>query len=269
MIQTTHNQPDQRWQAKNRDLKAHAILTTIKHFTSTPLEHTTWLDIGCGTGEIAAHIAPHVHSITAIDSGAWPQWLNFQKEHNNLNFLHESIDALSCKQDSTDIIICNQVYEHVNNPQQLIAEIYRILKPGGHCYFAGPNLLFPIEPHIFWPCIHWLPRRLAIKLLRQCGSTAILDAYSTHYWTLTRWLNRFEITNAIPFIVKNPDAYYPSSWVKLKWIWRLLAYLPATMIRAMTWLSPGFIFILRKPDPSYQSPQTHIRDQQDYSKTRY
>jgi 2-polyprenyl-3-methyl-5-hydroxy-6-metoxy-1,4-benzoquinol methylase len=240
MIAKQSDEP--RWGAKGRDIKAQAILQTVSHFLSIPLAQTTWLDIGCGSGGIAATIAPQVKSIVGIDPEPWPRWTEFQKKHTNLQFLNESVENISCTDNSVDVIICNQVYEHVPDPQYLIAEIYRILKPSGYCYFAGPNLLFPIEPHVFWPFVHWLSRQFAVKSMHVCGSKGILDAYSTHYWTLKKWLHRFEIHNAIPYIIKNPDKYGKAAW----W-WCVLSYLPSYVLHALTWISPGFVFILRKP----------------------
>ena len=192
------NEP--RWGAKNRDIKAQAILQTVSHFITVPLAQTTWLDIGCGSGGIAATIASQVKSIVGIDPDSWPRWAQFQRIHSNLQLLNESVDNLSYPDNSVDVIVCNQVYEHVSNQLYLIAEIYRILKPGGYCYFAGPNLLFPIEPHVFWPFVHWLPRQFAIKFMQVFGSKGILDARSTDYWTLKKRLQHFEIHNAIPYI---------------------------------------------------------------------
>ena len=38
-----------------------------------------------------------------------------------------------------DIIICSEVLEHVPQPQHCLAEIHRILKPGGTAVFSTPN----------------------------------------------------------------------------------------------------------------------------------
>jgi len=233
--------------ATGRELKAQAILMTIKHFIPIELQQTTWLDIGCGSGGIAVAIAPHVKSIIAVDPSPWMEWSTFQDSYPHLQFFSQPIENLSFADNSVDIILCNQVYEHTANPQFLIAEIYRILKPGGYCYFAGPNLLFPIEPHVFWPLVHWLPRTWAVRLMQLCRSKGVLDADSVTYWTLTRWLHNFEITNAIPVIIKNSHLYDKSSWLKPTWLWKLFSYLPVTFIHALTWFSPGFIFILKKP----------------------
>lgn len=235
-------EPDPRWGAKDRDKKANAILQTVSHFTPKPLKDTVWLDIGCGNGIIAATIAPSVKHIIGADPGAWPIWDSLQKTHKNLRFLHESIEELTCPDNSVDIVVCNQVYEHVTDPQYLIKEIKRVLVPGGSCYFAGPNLLFPIEPHVFWPFVHWLPRKFSIKLMRQCGSKGILDAISTDYWTLKKWLSVFETTNAVPYILKNPNKYSRTGIA-----WKALSMTPKRVFHLLTWISPTFVFILKKP----------------------
>ncbi len=244
------NLPQQRTAyavASGRSTKAQAILKTIEHFVPLPLADTCWLDIGCGNGGMAAQIAPQVKFITGIDPEPWSDWTNFQNTHPNLQLLPNTIETFAGAEDSIDIILCNQVYEHVPNPQRLIGEIYRLLKPGGYCYFAGPNLLFPIEPHVFWPFVHWLPRSLAVQLMQLCGSKKILDAESTTYWILTKWLQRFEITNAVPFIMQHSDLYGKDSWLKPFWLWQLLSHVPTSLLQMGTWLSPGFVFILKKP----------------------
>ena len=72
---------------------------------------------------------------------------------------------------------------------------------GGIAYFAGPNLLFPIEPHVFWPFVHWLPRGLAVRLMRALGSRKVLDANSASWWRLHAWFDGFEVSNALPYFM--------------------------------------------------------------------
>ncbi len=233
---------DPRWGANDRDKKAYVILKTITHYMITTSDQTDWLDIGCGSGGIAVAMSPSVKSITGVDPESWVRWDEFQKSHKNLKFINQPIEGLSMNDNSMDVIICNQVYEHVPDPQFLIKEIYRILKPGGYCYFAGPNLLFPVEPHVFWPFVHWLPRSLAVKLMQAFGSNGILDAYSKDFWTLNRWFDGFEVINALPWMIKNPRAIG-----KYQMIWILVSHVPKRIINLLSVISPAFVFILRKP----------------------
>lgn len=231
-----------RWEDKYRNRKASAILATLKHFSSFNLTEGNWLDLGCGSGGIAAALVPHTRHMTAIDPEPWPEWPDLIRQNPNLTFLQGSYAKLLVPANSLDVVICNQVYEHVADPIGLIHFIRDTLRPGGLAYFAGPNLLFPIEPHVFWPFVHWLPRSFAVRLMHICGSHKVLDAYSKTYWQLRHWLADFEIINAVPYILRNPAEYGRGHIA-----WRLLSAVPVTILDILTCLSPAFVFILRKP----------------------
>lgn len=232
---------DPRWSAKNRNIKAEQIAHVLENFARVNLKESNVLDFGCGSGGIAAHLAARVNTMTGLDPEPWPRWNQWLEQHNNLSFIQGSVDRNTLSPQSFDVIICNQVYEHVPDPEALIGLIAKLVKPDGVVYFAGPNLLFPIEPHVFWPFVHWLPRRFAIKLMKTLGSkhAESLDAYSTHYWKLKSWLDaHFESENALPFLIKKtlPDMRKRRT---------LTSMIPKIFLKFMTPALPGFIFILR------------------------
>lgn len=233
--------PDPRWGAENRDVKARAILQTISHFVPLDIRNTVWLDIGCGNGEIASTIALQVGSVTGVDPESWSCWNILLENNKNLFFLNEAVEKMSISSESVDFVICNQVYEHVENPIFLINEIYRVLKPGGYCYFAGPNFLFPVEPHVFLPFVHWLPRNFAVKLIYCLGGRDFLEANSLTYWRLRKILSKFKVINAVPYVVKNFDRYGRGGLA-----WKFLSLIPEFFLEAFTWISPGFVFLCKK-----------------------
>lgn len=57
------------------------------------------------------------------------------------------IHNLPLRDSSVDAIICMNVLEHVEDPQKAVKEIYRVLKPGGYCYFDTPFIFYyhPME----------------------------------------------------------------------------------------------------------------------------
>ena len=187
-------------------------------------------------------MVPSFKQMYGVDPEPWERWHEYESEFPTLSFREESIENLSLLDDSVDVVICNQVYEHVPSPEILIAQIYRILKPGGLCYFAGPNLLYPVEPHVHWPFIHWIPRRLALAILRLLAPDKVLDAYSTTYWQLRRWLGRFTIVDAVPQLIK-----YRAESTDGRNIWHIFRLVPLWLLRALGFLSPGFIFLVTKP----------------------
>ncbi|HFD32219.1 MAG TPA: methyltransferase domain-containing protein, partial [Gammaproteobacteria bacterium] len=50
-----------------------------------------------------------------------------------------------------DLIISNQVFEHVQNYSETIKELHRILKPEGSAIHIFPSRYSPIEPHVYVP----------------------------------------------------------------------------------------------------------------------
>ncbi len=233
---------DPGWGDRDRSVKASAILSTCRRLICGDFSGMRWLDIGCGCGEIAAGIAPYVGHITGIDPSPWQRWPSLQARHPNLDFILGDYQEAS-KIPPPDVVVCNQVYEHIEEPPKLIRLIHTILKPGGHVYFAGPNLLFPIEPHIFWPLIHWLPRRPALYLMRVLRARYVMMTHSATVWQLRRWFQGFEVTNALPFALRHPADYGRRGL-----LWRALAALPPEVVDWLTAFSPGFIFILRKTE---------------------
>ena len=242
-------QDDPHWGAENRDVKAANIVQCLELLTDLDLSRQSCVDIGCGSGGISYHLAPSFKTVCGVDPEPWQRWNEFMAERPNLRFIAGSADSQDLDSDSVDVVICNQVYEHVPSPQALIAQIYRILKPGGVCYFAGPNLLYPIDPHVHWPFIHWIPRRWALALLRRFypEKERILDAYSVTYWTLRRWLSEFEIRDAVPPLIKH-RAGAESAGI----VWRLFRPIPEGALRLLAFLSPGFVFVLKKPQRQQQ-----------------
>jgi SAM-dependent methyltransferase len=55
------------------------------------------------------------------------------------------------------------VLEHVADIDSVTREIARVTAPGGCGFHVYPGKLRPIEPHLFMPFVHWLPKNLSRK----------------------------------------------------------------------------------------------------------
>ncbi len=51
---------------------------------------------------------------------------------------HEDLQALSLADGSVDLVLSSDVFEHIPEPYEAHAEVYRILKPGGRHVFTVP-----------------------------------------------------------------------------------------------------------------------------------
>src|SRR5262249_56307219 len=63
-----------------------------------------------------------------------------------------------------------QVLEHVRSPRAFLAELGRILVPGGHAYVTAINRMALRDPHFGVVGVNYLPRPLADRLLALVGA---------------------------------------------------------------------------------------------------
>jgi len=245
--ETTNKDP--RWGEADRDKKAEAILRTVELSADVDahVRQRVWLDVGCGSGGISATLAQYVDHVIGVDPESWDRWGQYQNDHSNLILRKASYGDLptTIASESVDIVVCNQVYEHVDDPFELLRAINFALKPGGLCYFAGPNLLWPIEPHVAWPFVHWLPRRFAQQIMSLLGSRRPqdLDAWSWSYWKLAKAFRRsgFDFDNAVGKRLQAEMQRHTASFLG-----RLMITVASSSIASFAPILPGFIFILRK-----------------------
>jgi SAM-dependent methyltransferase len=101
------------------------------------------LELGCGTGCLTKKLAGTGASVTAIDIS--PDLLKVARAEcadANVNFMIENAYAMTFPDESFDSVTGSSVLHHLDVPRAL-AEIWRVLKPGGTLYFTEPNLLNP------------------------------------------------------------------------------------------------------------------------------
>ena len=70
---------------------------------------------------------------------------------------------------SFDLVVCLDVLEHVADPALVLAEIHRVLRPGGVALVTVPNRHAFRDPHYHLPLINWLPRPLAELVVSLTG----------------------------------------------------------------------------------------------------
>lgn len=83
-------------------------------------------------------------------------------------------EFLPFPENSFDLILSNEVLEHVQDDALTVQEMVRCLKPGGRLILFCPNRGYPFETHgIYWkgnykfgniPLVNYLPRKLRDKL---------------------------------------------------------------------------------------------------------
>lgn len=88
------------------------------------------LDAGSGNGQYASAFANHRYC--AIDLASVRQ-VSFK----DLDVVGD-LSKLPFATGSHDLVLCTQVIEHVENPRQVLAEIFRVLKPNARLWLTAP-----------------------------------------------------------------------------------------------------------------------------------
>ena len=97
------------------------------------------LDAGCGNGRGTLFMASHgAREIQALDFSAInvASTTRFARDYgyDNVTVRQGTIEALPFDTASFDFVWCNGVLMHTAHPNQCIAELARVLKPGGHSW---------------------------------------------------------------------------------------------------------------------------------------
>ncbi len=93
------------------------------------------LELGCGTGSTAITHAPYVKHIRAIDISskmiAIAQGKADAKGVTNITFERSAIDDLSVQDNSLDVVLGFSILHLLDNKEEVIGKVYKVLKPGG------------------------------------------------------------------------------------------------------------------------------------------
>ena len=90
-------------------------------------------DLGCGTGQMSAALAPFVGQVIAVDASA--AMLQAAKRRlsafDNVDLRRGELEALPIDDGALDVATLMLVLHHVPEPERALAEVARVLKPGG------------------------------------------------------------------------------------------------------------------------------------------
>jgi SAM-dependent methyltransferase len=100
----------------------------------------TLLDAGCGTGWFSKRAAERGALVTSMDLG--DKLLSEVAKKCATNRVIGSILAIPFPEDTFDYVISSEVIEHVPDPFKAVAELHRVLKPGGTLVITTPNRLW-------------------------------------------------------------------------------------------------------------------------------
>lgn len=225
------------------------------------------LEIGCSTGFNCIALsqlfpAAEIHGIEPDGEAVLVgNSMAMAANIGNIHF-HEGVgEDLPFEGHEFDLIICLTVIEHVKDVEEVIAEICRVLAPGGIVRLEAPNYVWPYEPHLGIWCIPLLGKTFA-KLMAVLQGKGSLLRYLDHLKFVTpgkleaafkkcdlAWHNDVE-TKLRATLGGNPDQVV--AYKRAAAILSALARLGVAdlLIRLVMWskLYPSVLYTIRKSE---------------------
>ncbi len=107
------------------------------------LNEQSILDIGCGGGILTESLARAGATVTGLDlAESLIQLAMTHAKQENLSIDYFNISSTEMVKKNSgeyDIVTCMELLEHVSDPEQLVAECSKLVKPGGYVFFATIN----------------------------------------------------------------------------------------------------------------------------------
>mgnify|MGYP004003111933 FL=1 len=97
------------------------------------------LDVGCGPGCLLSLIKGKVKSTLGGNPEA--SYASFGMQKYNIEIKVGMFEDVELPENSFDLIIFDHVFEHLNNPNEVLLKVTKLLKSNGKIFFSTPNAL--------------------------------------------------------------------------------------------------------------------------------
>ncbi len=128
------------------------------------LESLRVLDLGSGRGSFLVELAVRGVKSSGIELSLdyINQTLNKAKQAKVVVDVRQGVgESLPFPDKSFGFVNLSEVIEHVNNPDEVMREVFRTLIFGGKVYVSVPSRFSFKDPHFHLYFVNWLPRSLS------------------------------------------------------------------------------------------------------------
>ena len=151
------------WEFKTGD----SLFESIQDYLSIDMDNKHVLDVGCGWGGKMIYLAKNTKlaSISGFDlPGVYEPEASFkyarQQNVSNCFFSTGFAERIPYEADKFDVLIMEDVLEHVVDPERVISECYRVTKPGGLIIVKFPSFKMMNAHHLdralSLPALHYI-----------------------------------------------------------------------------------------------------------------
>jgi ubiquinone/menaquinone biosynthesis C-methylase UbiE len=146
----------------------------IRELVRAQLPCQAFLDAGCGDGRYLAALADELPGQRAgVDISE--RILETARRRVDADFRRANLEALPFAGEEFDVVLCSQVIEHVLDADLAVAELARVLRPGGALVISTDNA------HNYVTRTLNAPRTLAVGALRLHGARGRIESPATPY----------------------------------------------------------------------------------------
>jgi 2-polyprenyl-3-methyl-5-hydroxy-6-metoxy-1,4-benzoquinol methylase len=228
--------------------KAAKIMTILCDFLQERASDSVVLDLGCANGLITETLSEGVGLVVGSDIDSTAIKVAQGLAGSGSRYLISDGAALPFAAGSFDVVVCAQVYEHLADRQKMAAEVWRVLRPNGICFFSGPNRLAVMEEHYWLPFLSWLPQRAADRYLQWTRRGTHYDVRPMSYWELRHLWQRFTIVDYSPRLLREPERFGVDDELgRFAWVKNL----PLAFWKGVAPLVPNFNWVLVKDNGTY------------------
>lgn len=231
---------------ESRVLKARKIHAVLDHFIGAGwAPGATYLDIGSSLGWTVQAAAESGCVAMGIDIDV-PGLVRARADRDpRCFFACADGEQLPFADESIDVVVFNHIYEHVVDPDAVMSEIRRVLRPSGVAYLGLGNRLGVMEPHHRLPFLSWLPEGIADHYVRTFHKA---DRYHERFRTvpgLQRMVGGLYVHDYSYSILAHPEVFSSSDMIG-SWGATAVRRAPAPVLRLAGTIIPTVIWVASK-----------------------
>jgi ubiquinone/menaquinone biosynthesis C-methylase UbiE len=121
------------------------------------------LDCGCGSGDYLLSFFNYSEKVFGIEYSEKKVEKFKSFGISVANVVQGNIEDMPFDHQKFDLVLLNEVLEHIPNQEKALKEIYRVLKKDGVLIVMAPNRFYPFETHSIihksknWAVPHYIP----------------------------------------------------------------------------------------------------------------
>lgn len=205
--------------------QAQHLVAYLQHHVPRDLAEARVLDLGCSLGGYATTLAENAYLVIGLDH-------RFSRPHptgsENLAFVCADAMLTPFPEHSFDLVVCASLVEHVASSSDLLAEIARLLSPGGWCYLSFPPFYSLRGGHQFSP-FHLLGEHAALKVHSILHRGQAVASYASAYGDCGLYKVTIRgvesLVGTLPFEIWDVSTRWPSlNTARWPWLSELLTW---------------------------------------------